>query len=91
MSEEVARWHEDNPMLGLRGVRLGIMFPELYRLQAKAAAQALVNRIRAGGDPHLEVMIPLVSEVRELSRMREMVEREVAEVAEATGLELRCR
>ena len=88
MSEEVARWHEDNPMLGLRGVRLGLMFPELYRLQAKAAAQALVNRIQAGGDPHLEVMIPLVSEVRELSRMREMVEREVAEVAEATGLDL---
>jgi pyruvate, orthophosphate dikinase len=89
MSAEVARWEEDNPMLGLRGVRLGLMFPELYRLQAGAAAQALVRRIRAGGDPHLEIMIPLVSEVTELERMREMVEEEIAAVAGDSKLELK--
>jgi len=88
MWSEVARWEEDNPMLGLRGVRLGLMFPELYRLQAGAAAQALVRRIRAGGDPHLEIMIPLVSTAPELERMREMVEEEIAAVAAEAGLEL---
>ena len=88
MWSEVARWEEDNPMLGLRGVRLGLMFPELYRLQAGAAAQALVRRIRAGGDPHLEIMIPLVSTAPELERMREMVEEEIAAVAAEAGLAL---
>jgi pyruvate,orthophosphate dikinase len=88
MWSEVARWEEDNPMLGLRGVRLGLMFPELYRLQAGAAAQALVRRIRAGGDPHLEIMIPLVSTAPELERMREMVEEEIAAVGAEAGLEL---
>jgi pyruvate,orthophosphate dikinase len=88
MSEEVSRWEEDNPMLGLRGVRLGLMLPELYRLQARAAADALVRRLRAGGDPHLEIMIPLVAMVNELSRMRTMVEEEIATVAEASGMDL---
>lgn len=89
MSEEVARWAEDNPMLGLRGVRLGLMFPELYRLQARAATEALVRRLRAGGDPHLEIMIPLVSTVNELKRMRTMVEAEIAAAAEESGLDLK--
>jgi pyruvate,orthophosphate dikinase len=89
MSEEVSRWEEDNPMLGLRGVRLGLMLPELYRLQARAAADALVRRLRAGGDPRLEIMIPLVATVNELSRMRTMVEEEIASVAEASGMDLR--
>ena len=88
MSEEVARWQEDNPMLGLRGVRLGLMFPELYRLQARAAAAALVRRLTAGSDPHLEVMIPLVAAATELSRMRTMVEEEVAAAARRSGLDL---
>ncbi|MFP3914262.1 MAG: pyruvate, phosphate dikinase [Actinomycetota bacterium] len=88
MSSEVARWEEDNPMLGLRGVRLGLMFPELYRLQARAAAHALVRRIQAGGDPHLEIMIPLVATSTELLRMRDMVQREVKEAAGENGVDL---
>ncbi|HLU31863.1 MAG TPA: pyruvate, phosphate dikinase, partial [Acidimicrobiia bacterium] len=88
MSAEAARWEEDNPMLGLRGVRLGLMFPELYRLQAAAAAQALVRRIRAGGDPHLEIMIPLVATATELRKMRLMVEDELAKAGEEAGMEL---
>ena len=51
MSEQVARWEETNPMLGLRGVRLGLMLDDLYRMQATAAVTALVRRLRAGGDP----------------------------------------
>ncbi len=89
MSEEVSRWEEDNPMLGLRGVRLGLMVPELYRLQARAAVAALVRRIRAGGDPHLEIMIPLVADAHEFGLMRTMVEEEVALAASEADLDLR--
>jgi pyruvate,orthophosphate dikinase len=88
MSEQVARWEEDNPMLGLRGVRLGLMLEELYRMQAKAAVEALTRRIKAGADPKLEIMVPLVSTVEELRRMRREIEEEVAKAKEATGLEL---
>ena len=78
MSAQVAQWEEVNPMLGLRGVRLGLMVADLYRMQARAAAEAVVRRIEAGGDPHLEIMIPLVADAEELIRMREMIEEEVA-------------
>ncbi|MEX1125611.1 MAG: pyruvate, phosphate dikinase [Acidimicrobiia bacterium] len=89
MSEHVARWEEDNPMLGLRGVRLGLMVDHLYRMQARAACHALVTRLQAGGHPMLEIMIPLVADVEELIRMREMIEEEVADAAKESGLELK--
>jgi pyruvate,orthophosphate dikinase len=89
MSEHVARWEEDNPMLGLRGVRLGLMVDHLYRMQARAACHALVKRHQAGGNPRLEIMIPLVADVEELIRMREMIEEEVAAAAKESGLELK--
>ncbi len=88
MSEEVARWEEDNPMLGLRGVRLGLMLDDLYRMQARAAAAALTNRLDAGGDPKLEIMVPLVSTVEELVRMKEVIEEEVSAAAERAETEL---
>jgi pyruvate,orthophosphate dikinase len=88
MSDQVAIWEETNPMLGLRGVRLGLMLGNLYRMQSRAAVTALVRRIRAGGDPHLEIMIPLVSDVEELTRMRAVIEDEVATASADTGLEL---
>ena len=88
MSDLVARWEEDNPMLGLRGVRLGLMLSQLYKMQARAATAALVRRMRAGGDPKLEVMVPLVADVEELVRMREMIEAEIATAVEDSGLEL---
>ena len=65
-------------MLGLRGVRLGLMLKDLYRMQARAATTALTRRIQAGGTPHLEIMIPLVAAAEELIRMREMIEEEIA-------------
>lgn len=88
MSEEVARWEEDNPMLGLRGVRLGLMLEELYRMQARAAVEALTNRLEAGGSPKLEIMIPLVSTVEELVRMKEVIIEEVDEAADRSGRDL---
>ena len=78
MSEQVARWEEVNPMLGLRGVRLGLMVADLYRMQARAAVTAYRRRLDAGADPHLEIMIPLVSTVEELRLMRVVIEEEIA-------------
>jgi pyruvate, orthophosphate dikinase len=89
MSDSVARWEEDNPMLGLRGVRLGLVLPELYRMQARAAVNALCRRLDAGGDPKLEIMIPLVSTVEELRRMRTMIEAEVVVAESRTGRKLK--
>ena len=88
MSDQVARWEEDNPMLGLRGVRLGLMLKDLYRMQARAATTALTRRIQAGGQPHLEIMIPLVAAAEELIRMREMIEEEIASATAGSGVEL---
>jgi pyruvate,orthophosphate dikinase len=88
MSDSVARWEETNPMLGLRGVRLGLMVPRLYRMQARAAAQAIVRRLKAGGDPKLEIMIPLVAAVEELDLMKEMIKSEMAAATAHEGLEI---
>jgi pyruvate,orthophosphate dikinase len=71
-------WREQNPMLGTRGVRLGVVRPELYRMQARALAQAAVERALEGGRPHVEIMIPLVVTAHELAYVRRMVEEEVA-------------
>ena len=81
--ERVKALEETNPMLGTRGVRLGILYPEIYRMQADAifsAARAV--KARSGRAPHLEVMIPLVDYERELELMRALV----LESAEAAGL-----
>jgi pyruvate,orthophosphate dikinase len=79
MSAQVARWEETNPMLGLRGVRLGLMLDQLYRMQARAAVSAFERRLEAGGKPILEIMVPLVSTVEELRRMRVVIEEEVGD------------
>jgi pyruvate,orthophosphate dikinase len=71
---------EANPMLGLRGCRLGIMFPEIYGMQVRAITQASCQLKKAGGDPRPEIMIPLVSVVTELETLRDETEKIVAEV-----------
>ena len=68
--EAVRAAHEQNPMLGLRGVRLGLVVPGLVSMQARAILEAAADRIEAGGDPRPEIMVPLVSTVGELSRLR---------------------
>jgi len=83
--EAVRRLHEQNPMLGLRGVRLGLVIPGLYAMQVRAIAHAAADRLKAGGDPKPEIMIPLVGAVQELEIAREEVERVLAEVAEEAG------
>ena len=58
---------EQNPMLGLRGIRLGLMIPDLVKMQTRAILNAAIKRKQAGGDPHAEIMIPLVGHVNELA------------------------
>jgi pyruvate,orthophosphate dikinase len=84
--EEVRRLHEQNPMLGLRGVRLGLVIPGLYEMQVRAIAHAAADRIKAGGDPRPEIMIPLVGAVQELEIARDEAEKVLAEVAAETGV-----
>ncbi len=83
--EAVRRLHEQNPMLGLRGVRLGLVITGLYQMQVRAIAHAAVDRVKAGGNPLPEIMIPLVGAVQELEAAREETEKVLAEVAEETG------
>jgi pyruvate,orthophosphate dikinase len=66
----VRRMHEQNPMLGLRGVRLGLVVPGLFAMQVRAVAEAAAARIAAGGDPRPEIMVPLVGTVQELEIVR---------------------
>jgi pyruvate,orthophosphate dikinase len=80
--------HEQNPMLGLRGVRLGIVVPGLFRMQVRAIAEAVCERRRAGGDPQAEIMIPLVSAVQELEAVREEAEKVLADVRAAEGVDV---
>ncbi|GAA4381405.1 pyruvate, phosphate dikinase [Nocardioides caricicola] len=84
----VRRLHEQNPMLGLRGVRLGIVVPGLFDMQATAIAEATADRIEAGGDPRPEVMVPLVASAGELALVRTQLEQAVAAVATRRGLDL---
>jgi pyruvate,orthophosphate dikinase len=84
----VNRLHESNPMLGLRGVRLGLVVPGLFALQVRALAEAVVARTREGGTPVAEIMVPLVGSAQELILMRDELETVLSEVSLETGLEL---
>jgi pyruvate,orthophosphate dikinase len=70
-------WREHNPMLGARGVRLGILKPTLYRAQIDAIVQAVETRLADGGTPVVEVMIPLVSDAAELALVRRWMDDQV--------------
>ncbi|GLY72292.1 pyruvate, phosphate dikinase [Actinoallomurus iriomotensis] len=78
--EAVRRLHEQNPMLGLRGVRLGVVIPGLFGMQVRAIAEAAAELKEAGGEPHAEIMIPLVGAVQELEYIREEAEKVLADV-----------
>jgi pyruvate,orthophosphate dikinase len=83
--DAVRRLHEQNPMLGLRGVRLGLVIPGLFNMQVRAIAEAAADRKQAGGDPRPEIMIPLTASVQEMEIAREDAEKVLAEVAQETG------
>jgi pyruvate,orthophosphate dikinase len=87
--QAVHRLHEQNPMLGLRGVRLGLVIPGLFTMQVRAIAEAAAERKAAKGDPRAEIMIPLVGTVQELEIVREEADQVVAEVEAATGTRLK--
>jgi len=84
----VERLHESNPMLGLRGVRLGLTVPGLFALQVRAVAQAAAQRVKAGGDPRPEIMVPLVGSVMELHLVRDEADAILAEVLDSEGVDL---
>ncbi|MHB1164039.1 MAG: pyruvate, phosphate dikinase [Candidatus Nanopelagicales bacterium] len=84
----VERLHESNPMLGLRGVRLGLMVPGLFTLQARAIAEAAAALIGAGRDPRVEIMVPLVGSAMELHLVRDEIEHVIADVAAEAGIDL---
>ncbi len=71
-------WHEFNPMLGTRGVRLGVVKPGLYGMQVRALMEAAAERVAAGGTPVVEIMIPLTVSREELGLARGWVEEAVA-------------
>ncbi|HEY8789473.1 MAG TPA: pyruvate, phosphate dikinase [Actinopolymorphaceae bacterium] len=84
----VERMREANPMLGLRGVRLGLVVPGLFALQVRAVAEAVAARLAAGGHPKAEIMVPLVASVMELHLVRDQAEQILAEVGTHEGVTL---
>ncbi len=80
---KIASLHEANPMLGHRGCRLGIAFPEITEMQARAIFEAACEVKKAGIDVHPEIMIPLVGHVNELKLQKEVVDRAAKEVMKA--------
>jgi pyruvate, orthophosphate dikinase len=86
--EAVRRLHEQNPMLGLRGVRLGLVIPGLVGMQVRAIAHAAADRKKAGGHPRPEIMIPLTASVQEMEIAREETAKVVDAVEKETGIEV---
>jgi pyruvate,orthophosphate dikinase len=84
----VQRHHEQNPMLGMRGVRLGLVVPGLFLLQVRAIAEAAADLLAQGLNPQPEIMVPLVADVRELSVIREQAVETVRTVAAERGIDM---
>src|SRR3954467_10107252 len=89
LMQAVHSLHEQNPMLGLRGVRLGLVVPGLFDLPVRAIAEATAQLIKLGKDPQPEIMIPLVGSVQELEIIRTDSEKVLAEVRAQTGVDLK--
>jgi pyruvate,orthophosphate dikinase len=84
----VERLHESNPMLGLRGVRLGLVVPGLFGLQVRAITEAAAERVKAGGNPMVEIMVPLVGSVMELHLVADETDGIVHEISKREGINL---
>ncbi|MFL5688061.1 MAG: pyruvate, phosphate dikinase [Chloroflexota bacterium] len=80
--------HEQNPMLGLRGCRLGLMIPDFVKVQTRAILNALIAVKASGGNPKAKIMIPLVGHVNELKATRDLLEAEAKAVESAAGLDV---
>jgi pyruvate,orthophosphate dikinase len=89
LRRRAADLHESNPMLGHRGCRLGITYPEIYEMQARAIFEAAVNIVKEGKlKPVPEVMIPLVATHRELDILKKLVDETAKKVFAETGVTL---
>ncbi|MGD0553478.1 MAG: pyruvate, phosphate dikinase [Streptosporangiaceae bacterium] len=86
--DAVRRLHEQNPMLGLRGVRLGLVIPGLFEMQTRAIARAAARLKQQGKNPRPELMIPLTATVQEMEITKESTEKVLRQVAEETGTEV---
>src|SRR5260370_33854616 len=89
--ESVTSLHEANPMLGTRGVRLGLIIPELTATQARGIFESAAACIRDGIDVHPKIMIPLVSHVNELSAQQKAIEQVAKNVFEETKIKVEYR
>jgi pyruvate,orthophosphate dikinase len=89
IQNRLAELEESNPMLGHRGCRLGISYPEIYEMQARAIFEAVVEVVKAGKSAEPEIMIPLVSVPAEFDILKLMIDRVAAEVGDAAGMELK--
>ena len=87
--QAVHKLHEQNPMLGLRGVRLGLVVPGLFIMQVRAIAEAAAQVAKAGGVARVEIMVPLVGAVQELEIIRDEARAVLDEVTERTGADIR--
>ncbi|HEX2902930.1 MAG TPA: pyruvate, phosphate dikinase [Jatrophihabitans sp.] len=88
MLQAVHKLHEQNPMLGLRGVRLGLVIPGLFEMQARAILEAAAERQQAGGVPRVEIMVPLVGAVQEFEAIKDDIIQVARDVRSETGQHL---
>ncbi len=88
MLQAVHKLHEQNPMLGLRGVRLGVVIPGLFEMQSRAILEAAAERIKVGGVPRVEIMVPLVANVQEFETVKQEIIKVAREVRAETGVHL---
>jgi pyruvate,orthophosphate dikinase len=88
LKARVVSLHESNPMLGHRGCRLGVVYPEITEMQARAILEAACEVAKKGIKVHPEIMIPLVSHVNELKSQEEIVRRVAKEVFKEQGIEV---
>jgi pyruvate,orthophosphate dikinase len=88
MLQAVKNLHEQNPMLGLRGVRLGVVIPGLFEMQSRAILEAAAQRIKDGGVPRVEIMVPLVANVQEFETVKQDIIQVARDVRSETGVHL---
>ena len=86
LQKRIDALHEVNPMMGLRGVRLGIVYPEITETQFRALFEATAQLMKEGNDPHLEIMVPLTVNVKELKHQKAIADRVKAEVEAQYGV-----
>ena len=87
--ERISELQEVNPMLGFRGLRLGVIYPEISRMQARAIMQAAIRLNKEGVNVVPEIMIPLSSDVHELDYVKDIVVKEIEKVFEEQGMEIK--